>query len=540
MRYLVQLSRILVGALFIFSGLIKANDPVGFGVKLEDYFLVFAETIPLFGSHTLLGLTVPMAWAICVFEVGLGIALLLGIQRRFVAWSLLVMIVFFTWLTGYSAVTGAVTDCGCFGDAIPLTPLQSFQKDLVLLVLIVLIFIDVLYWPKAIQPILPAPFRWGLFVLVTGSSAFLGTYALRHLPPLNFRPYKVGVNIAEAMELPPDALPEIVELTWVYKNKASGEVREFVNELPEDLNAWEFMDRLERIVQKGDEPPIHDFFINDDRGRDRTEAILSLDDYYLFFIGHRLRYTHCKGWQHINPLSRDAAAEGMHVFGLVGSSFNEIEQFRSKSGAEYPFFTVDLKALKTFLRADPGVVLMHKGTILARYAWRDAPDFEELKAEFFPQRQARPLSSLEPGVFQPGQDAAAQIAAGQGALEGFMLYDTQGRDLTDSLLQRDTLVWVLVRDIFSVTRQSWSELQPLLQTLHERRWPYAVISGSQESDLLPMRTASGLEFPYYFSDASFLEAMDTANTALLMLRGGRVEARWSGGELPAPGDLILP
>ncbi|MFT7588687.1 MAG: putative membrane protein YphA (DoxX/SURF4 family), partial [Limisphaerales bacterium] len=128
MKLIVQLCRFLVGGLFIFSGLIKANDPVGFGVKLEDYFLVFAETIPFFGSDFMLGLTLILAWFICVIEVALGIALLLGMQRKSVAVSLFGMIIFFTWLTGFSALTGKVTDCGCFGDAIPLTPWESFYK----------------------------------------------------------------------------------------------------------------------------------------------------------------------------------------------------------------------------------------------------------------------------------------------------------------------------------------------------------------------------------------------------------------------------
>ena len=158
MRILVQICRFLVGALFIFSGLIKANDPVGFGVKLEDYFLVFADTFSFFRAPWLLQSTVPLAWVICVVEVALGIALLLGIRRKLVAWSLLLMIIFFTWLTGYSAITGAVTDCGCFGDAVKLTNWQTFFKNVVLMLPVLYLFYNRKMFSEKI------PFLSGVFI----------------------------------------------------------------------------------------------------------------------------------------------------------------------------------------------------------------------------------------------------------------------------------------------------------------------------------------------------------------------------------------
>lgn len=539
MKILVQISRLLVGALFIFSGLIKANDPVGFGVKLEDYFLVFSETLPFFGAPWLLHSTVALAWTICVVEVALGIALLLGIWRKTVAWSLLLMILFFTWLTGYSAITGAVTDCGCFGDAIPLTPVQSFQKDLVLLALILLIFIDVVFWPKAIRPVLPAPIRWALFVLVTAFSAGLGIHALRHLPPLDFRPYKVGTNIARAMELPENAKPEIVQLTWVYKNKASGEIREFVDQLPEDLDAWEFQDRTEKLLQKGDEPPIHDFVLNDENGRDRTAFLLDLDDVYFFVISPELRHTSVKGWKALQTLQQEAESEGIHVFGLVGSGRHEIDAFRHEIQAAYPFFSVDLKALKTFIRADPGLVVMRRGEILAKYSWRDAPSFDALKETFFPERSAQQLADLQPGVFRPGQPVFSYTENPDAELAGFTVFNSGGGDATRVLLAADTMVWVQVRDVFEVTREDWQALLPVLQDLDARGIPYAVVSGSDELDLLPMRDASGLDFDYYFSDPDYLQIISESNIVVMAMVGGKVTGRWEGQDMPA-GSTILP
>ncbi len=540
MKIIVQLSRFLVGALFIFSGLIKANDPVGFGVKLEDYFLVFAETLSFFRNPALLQATVPLAWFICVFEVALGIALLLGLQRKLVAWSLLLMILFFTWLTGYSAVTGAVTDCGCFGDAIPLTPWESFYKDLILLVLIGVIFIDVLFWPKVIKPILPPVLRWGLFLLVSGFSAWVGVHALRHLPFINFRPYKIGVNIEEAMQMPADAKPEIVELTWVYKNKATGEVKTYIDQLPEDLDAWEFQDRTERLVQKGDEPPIYDFVLNDDLGRDRTSFVLNLDDVYFFFISPELAHTNQDAWRGLNALQAKAEAEGVHVLGLAGSSREEIEAFRHEVQAAYPFYAVDLKALKTFIRADPGVVLLRKGTILAKYAWRDVPDYETMKAGHFAGRQSGPLADLNPANFSPGQRLADLLTDQTNDLAGFTVFNSGGDDQTTRLVNSDTMVWVLVRDIFEVNLESWQELQPVLSGLAERKLPYGVITGSDEADLLPMRDASGLEFDYYFSDPDYLSAIEKTNIGVIAVVDGKVVARWSSGQLPDPATILTP
>jgi uncharacterized membrane protein YphA (DoxX/SURF4 family) len=538
MRILVQICRFLVGALFIFSGLIKANDPVGFGVKLEDYFLVFADTFSFFRAPWLLQSTVPLAWVICVVEVALGIALLLGIRRKLVAWSLLLMIIFFTWLTGYSAITGAVTDCGCFGDAIPLTPLQSFKKDLILLALILVIFVDVMTWPKVIKPILPGAIRWGIFALVTGFSAWVGIHALRHLPLIDFRHYKVGVNIQEGMELGPDARPEIVELTWVYKNKASGEIKEFIDVLPEDLDAWEFKDRTERLVQKGDEPPIHDFVLNDELGKDRTSFILNMDDTYLFFISPELAHTNVKAWKELNTLQQKAEAEGLHVFGLVGSGRQEIDAFRHEVQAAYPFYGVDLKALKTFIRADPGVVVMRKGTILAKYGWRDVPDYQELKGAFFADREPRPLADLSPGNFSQGQNVAALIEDESSDMAGFTLYNSGGDDVTKLLLNSDTLVWVLVRDVFNVKLDDWNELLPELKGLEARGLPYAVMTGSDELDLLPMRDASGLSFDYYFSDPDYFASIEESNIGMLVLVDGKVVQRWPGGALPDPSSIL--
>ncbi|MBK8344145.1 MAG: DoxX family membrane protein [Bacteroidetes bacterium] len=211
--------RLFTGALFIFSGLVKANDPVGFGIKLEEYYDVFAErwgwTSFLFKADWLIESVNQQAAFLTSLEVALGILLILGIWKNLTTWLLLLLILFFTWLTGYSAVTGSVTDCGCFGDFIPLTPIQSFYKDLVLLVLIVIIFV----LRKNIKPFLPQGASVIIATLVTGFAIWVNMHVLKHDVFLDWRPYAVGDNITTNMQLPPNPKKDIVELNYTYSNK---------------------------------------------------------------------------------------------------------------------------------------------------------------------------------------------------------------------------------------------------------------------------------------------------------------------------------
>ena len=196
MKYLVGISRIIVGVLFIISGLIKLNDPVGFSFKLKDYFAPEVLDLGFLVPYALL-----IAIFVVIFEVLLGVALLLGYLKKFTLWALLLMIVFFTFLTFYSAYFNKVTDCGCFGDAIKLTPWESFTKDIVLLILILILFVG----RKYIQPFFTKGIR---SILIFASFVFcLGItyYVLLHLPIIDFRPYKIGANIKEGMTVPEDA-----------------------------------------------------------------------------------------------------------------------------------------------------------------------------------------------------------------------------------------------------------------------------------------------------------------------------------------------
>ena len=240
MRYLVAISRIFVGILFIISGFIKLNDPVGFSFKLEEYFSQGVLDLPVFEPYAL-----AISIFVVIFEVLLGVMLLVGFRVKFTVWSLLLMIVGFTFLTFYSAYYNKVTDCGCFGDAIKLTPWESFTKDIILLVLIVLLFIG----QKYITPLFDIKIRRIVIVFSVLVCIVYCNYVLNHLPVIDFRPYKIGANIEEGMTVPEDAPKPIYDYAWRFK--VNGEDKIIVTQGDYPQVDGEFVDVETTEVQKG-------------------------------------------------------------------------------------------------------------------------------------------------------------------------------------------------------------------------------------------------------------------------------------------------
>ncbi|HRF78409.1 MAG TPA: DoxX family membrane protein, partial [Chitinophagales bacterium] len=378
--------RLFTGALFIFSGLVKANDPVGFGIKLEEYYDVFAErwswTSFLFKADWLIESVNLQAAFLTSLEVALGILLILGIWKNLTTWLLLLLILFFTWLTGYSAITGSVTDCGCFGDFIPLTPLQSFYKDLVLLVLILIIFI----LRKNIKPILSPIAGFTIAALVTGFAVYVNAHVLKHDVFLDWRPYAVGDSIVENMQLPPNPKKDVVELNYVYTNKKTGETVElaFLNTELEDKTKlaqltkyssdkenWNLDTSFTKVKVKGDRAKISDFAVSDEQGDFITDQILSNPDYTLMVVSASFDHTSKLGWEKINAMQKDAEKEGVFTYALVGEGRDEIEKFRHNNQTAFPFYTGDYKVCLTIARTNPNVVLLKEGVVIDKWAWRD-------------------------------------------------------------------------------------------------------------------------------------------------------------------------
>lgn len=366
LNLLSQISRVLVGVLFIISGLIKANDPMGFGFKLEEYFEVF-------GMPGLGVIAMPLAILICITEVFLGIALLLGIWRKLVSLSLLGMIVFFTFLTFYSAYFNKVTDCGCFGDAIKLTPWESFTKDVILLVLILII----VRGQQFIKPIFSRQINSLLTFIFLAISIIFPLYTNHYLPVKDFRPYAIGNDIKEQMQVPEGELasPE-VELVFIYEK--DGQQHRFkTSELPSDIASYTYVDREEKVIREAYEPPIHDFAFTDANGINQTESFLMELGFRVFIVQYDLSENDDASQPELNALFEELLKNDIPVWAATSSSDADIEAFN----APYDFYNMDRTALKTIIRSVPGVLLLHDNKILGKWPSTSLPDMEELKAK---------------------------------------------------------------------------------------------------------------------------------------------------------------
>ena len=356
---ITQFSRLFVGILFIISGLIKLNDPVGFSYKLAEYFSEPVFNMPFF---------VPFALAIALFlvvlEVVLGVLLLIGYQSKFTIWSLLVLIVMFTFLTFYSAYFDVVKDCGCFGDALKLTPWQSFTKDIILLFFILIVFFNM----HLVQPLFNSKTQNILAGITLLSCVFMGYYILNHLPIKDFRPYKVGTNIEKGMEIPEGAPKSVVEMIFIYK--VNGVDTEFsVEQIANIPEGATFVDRKDKVIVEGYIPPIHDFAMEKD-GSDYKDEFLKAPK-LLLFVAYDLSKSNKEGMSQLEKLNLEAKAKGYKVIAMTASLPEEIAQAKKEYGFTFDFYFCDAITLKTIERANPSIVVLHDGTIIQKEHYND-------------------------------------------------------------------------------------------------------------------------------------------------------------------------
>ncbi len=377
----VWAARIFVGLLFIFSGLIKANDPLGFSYKLEEYFEVFHITF-------LNGFALSIAIVLCALEMLLGFALLIGVRTVSVAWGLLLLIIFFAFLTFYSAYFKVVQSCGCFGDAIPLTPWQSFCKDLVLLLLIVVLFIN----RKRIKPIFTAKQGDRLLIIAAVISLGVGTYTYNFLPVIDFLPYKIGANILDEMKTPPGAKPDEFELTYHLKNKKTGaqKVMNNTDYLKSNIwkdNNWQIVgDPESRLVKLGFTPKIRDLAIQDAQGNDYTKELLSNPFYNIIIVAYDLSKTDEDAINRLNALALNLSqGYNTRTVLLTSNSAQDAQAFSKKHHLLSEIFYADGVPLKTMVRANPGILLLKNGTIINKWHYHSIPKYDELVKKYFQQ-----------------------------------------------------------------------------------------------------------------------------------------------------------
>lgn len=357
---ITQFSRIFVGILFIISGLIKLNDPIGFSFKLEEYF-----SEPVLNLPFLVPAALAIAVFVVIFEVVLGVMLLLGYKPKFTVWSLLLMIVFFTFLTFYSAYFNKVTDCGCFGDALKLTPWESFTKDVVLLFFILILFFNI----KLVKPILPQNVRNGLVYLSVFGCGFMAYWVLNHLPLKDFRAYKVGTNIQKGMEFPEGAERAKIEMIFVYK--VNGQNKEFgENDLMSLPEGAEFVERKDKVISQGYVPPIHDFTMEKD-GSDYKDELL-LEPKLLVFVAYDLTKSSPDGMAELEAIAQKAKSKGYKVIAMSAALGDEVTATKKKYGHTFDYYFCDATTLKTIERANPSLVVLKKGTISQKLHWKDS------------------------------------------------------------------------------------------------------------------------------------------------------------------------
>lgn len=371
MRYLVGFARIFVGILFIISGLVKLNDPIGFSFKLQDYFAPEVLNLEFLVPYALI-----LAIFVVILEVLLGVALLLGYFKKYTLWALLLMIVFFTFLTFYSAYFNKVTDCGCFGDAIPLTPWESFSKDIVLLVLVLILFIGRKYVQPLFQRNVQSILIFASFIICLG----ITYYVLQHLPIIDFRPYKIGANIKEGMGTPEDAPKPLFEYKW--KFDVNGEEKIITTNGDYPNVDGEFIDVDTKMIQEGYTPPIHDFTIERD-GEDYTDKYLN-DKNLIVVVAYSLGNTEMNGYHNIKYITDEALKKGYDVIGLSASSQEMTDRLVDQKDLNFKFFFCDETTLKTIVRSNPGIMEWDHGTIKQKLHWNDA---ELLKINELPSRR---------------------------------------------------------------------------------------------------------------------------------------------------------
>ena len=360
-RMITGFSQVFVGVLFIISGLIKLNDPVGFSFKLQDYFAPDVLNLDFLSPYALM-----IAVVVVLVEVALGVMLLVGYAKKLTLWSLMAMIVFFTFLTFYSAYFNKVTDCGCFGDALKLTPWESFTKDVVLL-----IFIGWLLWQQSyLYTAGTAIVRSSAVLLTTIASLAFGYHVLMHLPAIDFRPYKIGADIALGMSVPPNVPAPIIEYRWQYEGPDGP--FELVNTTGRDPQR-EGATRTgveTRFLRPPYEPPIHDFTMERD-GMDYTEALLAAPK-LVVVVAYNLAVSETAGFASVKEAVARARNAGYSVIGLSASGPDEVNDYKSRFGLDIDFYFCDMTTLKTIIRSNPGIMEWRSGVIQQKLHWSDA------------------------------------------------------------------------------------------------------------------------------------------------------------------------
>ncbi len=357
-RYLII--RWIVGLLFIFSGLIKANDPLGLSYKMQEFFEAWGLNNE-FNDYTLV-----MSLVMNAFEILAGVAVIIGWRMKLFSWLLLLLIIFFTFLTGYALLSGKIKTCGCFGDCLPLTPLQSFLKDLFLLLLILVLFIN----RSRIESSLRTPIPQALLLVCVLSVSALQWYVLNHLPILDCLPYKPGKNIVEGMNVPTGSIPDKFEITFIYKK--NGKQYAFSQDTlatMTDLDTYEYVDRKQTVIKGNATPKIVDFSLQTLNGEDTTLPVLNQDNYYVMLFA--LNFKNINDWNNndFKEVLATLKSKNLPFFLVTSDKDNAIATFGNNPDVH--ILICDGTVIKTAARVTPTYLIMKQAYIKGKYSYED-------------------------------------------------------------------------------------------------------------------------------------------------------------------------
>jgi uncharacterized membrane protein YphA (DoxX/SURF4 family) len=366
MKILRTVFRILVGLVFVYSGFVKGIDPLGTVYRMEDYFIAF--NIPAFIPFSLY-LTV----FLCVLEFLTGISLLFNLWIRKTAWLLLPIMIFFTILTFFDAVYNLVPDCGCFGDALKLTNIQTFIKNVILMAFVLPIFA----WRKKYRSLLPA---WGditMLLIIAIAFSTMSIQCYKHLPLIDFMAWKVGNRVNKTEILP-------VTFYVTYKNKKTGEEKEYVSpNYPWNDSIWlaDWIFKSQRVVDPNKNQGLV-LRVEDQHGADFTSSVLDNPDYQFILVAYDLNRTNKEGFRKILPFYKRVIKDGYSFICLTNSLPSDIKKFRMDNGTAFDYYNSDDVVLKTMVRSSPGLILLKDGIVVDKWGFRDFPGYDEITEKY--------------------------------------------------------------------------------------------------------------------------------------------------------------
>ena len=374
-RLIASISRTLLGLVFIFSGVVKAIDPLGTVYKIEDYLKAFGGFF-----NELLPMAELAAWALIILELLLGVCMVLNIRTKWTSWLALLFYLVMTPLTLYIALTNPVSDCGCFGDAIVLTNWQTFWKNVVLIVLAIIL----VALRKHVRQLWSNWMEILLVALTILAAVVFMSWTRNHLPVKDFRPYKIGNHLPTLMEYPEDAEPDVYEYAFVYEKDGVEQTFTLEN-YPKGDSTWTFVRQDSRLIKKGYEPPIHDLEILNANYEDLTWDILESEEPVTLVVMYDLKKADKSQIAKVEALASNLSpfasspdtlplqgeSEG-NFYILTGSGTDDIINFC----LEYPALsdyvcTCDPVTLKTIVRANPGVIVLQNGIVIDKYNLRN-------------------------------------------------------------------------------------------------------------------------------------------------------------------------